>query len=195
MLHFYQFNDLNSLQEEAKRCQNCHLIQSCSGVVFGEGTSDAEIMLVGEGPGAKEDELLRPFVGPAGELLNKMLAAIEFSREEVYITNIVKCRPPNNRVPTQAEMNTCLPILRQQVRIINPSIIVLLGGSALKGLIDKNMKITKERGKWLDRNGILIMPTYHPAFLLRNPNRKRESWEDLKTLKAKYEEISTGGFS
>lgn len=186
MWHFYQFNDLASLKEEAIKCQNCHLINSCNGVVFGEGSENANLMLIGEGPGAKEDELLRPFVGPAGELLDKMLAAIGFAREDVYITNIVKCRPPNNRVPSQTEMNACLPILRQQVRLINPAIIALLGGSALKGLIDKNMKITQERGNWIERNGVMIIPTYHPAFLLRNPNRKKEAWEDLKAIKSEY---------
>ncbi|ACB84079.1 uracil-DNA glycosylase [Natranaerobius thermophilus] len=190
MQSYTHLTDLESLKKEALICKNCHLRETCNGVVFGEGDEQADIMLIGEGPGAKEDELQRPFVGPAGELLTKMLAAINFSRDDVYITNIVKCRPPNNRTPNQEEMDTCLPILRQQIRLIQSKIIVILGGAALKGLIDKNMKITKARGSWLERKGIHILPTYHPAYLLRNPAKKKESWEDLQNLKAKYMELT-----
>lgn len=194
-MQFDHFDDLQELKSSAVQCNNCHLRETCNGVVFGEGNAEAEIMLIGEGPGAREDEQSRPFVGPAGQLLNNMLAAIDFEREDIYITNIVKCRPPKNRTPTQQEMNTCLPILRQQIRLIKPKIIVLLGGASLKGLIDSRMKITKERGTWIERKGVHIIPTYHPAYLLRNPAKKKESWEDLQKLKSRYIEIVDSGSS
>ena len=187
---FQEFTSLADLKNAALKCQTCHLRQTCQGVVFGEGDENADVMIIGEGPGAREDDLGRPFVGRAGELLTKMLTAIQFDRSEVYITNIVKCRPPDNRTPTQQEMDVCLPILRQQVKLIKPPIIVLLGSASLKGLIDKNLKITQVRGTWFEKKGVNILPTYHPAFLLRNPAKKREAWEDLKALQAKYDALS-----
>ncbi|UMZ74520.1 uracil-DNA glycosylase [Natranaerofaba carboxydovora] len=186
------YESLEELKEEALKCNVCHLREGCKGVVFGEGDPKADVMFVGEGPGAREDELQRPFVGRAGQLLTDMISSIDFKREDVYITNAVKCRPPNNRTPTLKEMETCLPILRQQFRLIKPKILVLLGSAALKGLLDPKAKITKVRGIWHEKKDIPIMPTYHPAFLLRNPPKKKESWEDLQEIKRLYDKLSSG---
>jgi DNA polymerase len=147
-------------------------------------------MVIGEGPGEEEDRQGLPFVGKSGQLLDKILSAAGFSRDEnVYIANIVKCRPPENREPTPEERSTCLPFLLLQIEMIQPSLIVLLGATALKGLIDPGAKITQVRGKWIEWNERLVMPTFHPSALLRNPDLKKDVWEDMKLVVQKYREL------
>lgn len=181
---------LQELKNKVLSCKKCALANSRTNVVFGEGFSEAKIMCIGEGPGYDEDIQGRPFVGKSGQLLNKILAACGFSRQEhVFITNIVKCRPPNNRVPLPEEQKMCLPYLYKQIEIINPKIIILLGATALNGLIDPNLRITKVRGIWINWYGRLVMPTFHPAALLRNPKLKYDAWKDFKLVVAKYREI------
>lgn len=182
--------ELEELKAQVDACQRCKLREGCQRVVFGEGNPEASLMLIGEGPGAEEDRLGRPFVGRAGQLLDKILEACGFQRfTHTYIGNIVKCRPPGNRIPTAEERQTCRPYLHRQIDIIAPKIIVLLGATALQGLIDPQAKITKSRGNWLKWQGIWVMPTYHPAALLRNPQLKRPTWEDFKQVVAKYREL------
>ncbi|MDI3281129.1 MAG: uracil-DNA glycosylase [Bacillota bacterium] len=176
----------------AKSCHRCSLRGGCRQVVFGEGNPAATLMLVGEGPGEQEDLQGRPFVGPAGQLLDRILAAIGLTRREVYIANIVKCRPPGNRIPLDAEMEACLPLLRSQIRLIKPRLIVCLGATATRGLLDRNLRITQVRGQWFQRDGISYLPTYHPAALLRDPSKKREVWEDFKAVRAAYLELERG---
>lgn len=181
---------LEKLRDKTKDCQACKLRQGCQQVVFGEGSPEAKIMLIGEGPGREEDKLGRPFVGRGGQLLDKILEVCGFERfTNVYIANIVKCRPPENRTPQPEERAACLPYLLEQLEIIKPKIIVLLGATALQGLIDPNAKITKMRGQWLEWNGYWVMPTYHPAALLRNPGLKKAAWEDFKLVVAKYRDL------
>ncbi len=179
------------LQQQVQQCHACALQERRTHVVFGEGNVNADIMFVGEGPGREEDAQGRPFVGPAGQLLDKMLAAIGLSRDDVYIANIVKCRPPQNRVPMDEEAQACLPFLRAQTGLIKPRIIVCLGATAAKYIYDPNVRITKERGIWKEKKGVWILPTYHPAALLRDPDKKREAWEDLQKLRAKRDELIT----
>lgn len=179
---------LDELASIAAGCRRCGLRDGCRQVVFGEGDPRALVMLVGEGPGETEDELGRPFVGKAGQLLDRILAAVGFRREQVYITNVVKCRPPGNRVPTDAEMMTCLPYLYAQIRLIRPAILVCLGSTALRALVAPSLRITQARGRWYERWGIRIMPTYHPAALLRDPDKKWPVWEDFKQVRRAYEE-------
>lgn len=150
---------------------------------MGEGNINAKIMFIGEGPGADEDKQGVPFVGKAGQLMNKAFQALGINREEIYIANIVKCRPPSNRVPEEDEAQACLNYLRNQVVLIKPEIIVLLGSTALKNILGKEYGITAVRGKWMEKNGIKYMPTWHPAALLRDENKKIEFWQDLKELK------------
>ena len=187
---FADCRDLDELARIAAGCRRCGLRDGCRGVVFGEGDPAARLMLVGEGPGATEDELGRPFVGRAGQLLDRILAAIGFRREQVYITNAVKCRPPNNRTPTEAEIRTCLPYLYAQIRLINPAIIVCLGSTAVRALIHPQARITRIRGIWQERWGLPIMPTYHPAAVLRDPAKKRPVWEDFKAVRRRYQELT-----
>lgn len=170
-------------------CKKCDLHLNRKNVVFGEGNLNSKIMFVGEGPGQVEDDTGRPFVGPAGKLLDKMLCAIGLSREEVYICNIVKCRPPGNRIPTTHEMETCIPYLRNQVLLIRPKIIVCLGATAAKGIISKDFKITQQRGQWIERKGYNIIATFHPAALLRDESKKVLAWEDLKKIRDKLKEL------
>lgn len=150
---------------------------------MGEGNINAKIMFIGEGPGADEDKQGLPFVGKAGQLMNKAFQALGINREEIYIANIVKCRPPSNRVPEEDEAQACLNYLRNQVVLIKPEIIVLLGSTAIKNILGKEYGITAVRGKWMEKNGIKYMPTWHPAALLRDENKKIEFWQDLKELK------------
>ncbi len=185
--------DLEALAEEAKGCRACGLRAGCRGVVFGEGDPRATIMLVGEGPGATEDELGRPFVGRAGELLDRILAAAGFRRQDVYITNVVMCRPPGNRVPTDAEVAACLPFLRAKLRLIRPRIVVCLGSTAARALIHPQARITQVRGRWHRGDGFLIMPTYHPAALLRDASKKRPVWEDFKRIREAYRRLAEVG--
>jgi uracil-DNA glycosylase family 4 len=146
-------------------------------------TLTQRLCFVGEGPGREEDKQGRPFVGAAGQLLDRILVSVGLDRGEVYITNVVKCRPPGNRMPNPDEVEACSPYLYAQIRKINPSIIVCLGALAARTLIDKNARITRIRGEWHEKDGILIMPTFHPAALLRDPSKKRPVWEDMKKVK------------
>lgn len=150
-------------------------------------------MLVGEGPGADEDAQGRPFVGKAGQLLDKMFSAIDMRREDLYITNVVKCRPPGNRTPLDEEAQACLPVLRKQYALIRPKIVVCLGATAARYVYDLEARITRDRGKWLEKGGVWFLPTYHPAALLRDESKKREVWEDLQALAQKYRSISLDG--
>ena len=183
-------NALDELKTEVLSCEKCPLHQSRTNVVFGNGDQNAEIMLIAEAPGFYEDKSGIVFQGKSGKLLDKILAASGFNRDKhIYISNIVKCRPPNNRAPNSVEKEACIPYLFDQIEIIDPKIIILLGSTALKGLIDPNAKITQVRGQWINWNGKLVMPTYHPSALLRNPALKRPVWEDFKNVVAKYREL------
>jgi len=173
--------DLAGLENVAQGCRKCPLGKTRTNLVFGEGSPDADLMFIGEGPGYYEDQQGRPFVGRAGDLLTKMINAMQFAREEVYIGNIVKCRPPDNRNPEPGEAEACLPFLRRQIELINPKVIVLLGSVPLKYLLNKN-GISRLRGTWLEYEGRRVMPTYHPAYLLRNPSSKRDAWNDLQMV-------------
>jgi len=180
---------LDELAAKTADCVCCALRNSASQVVFGQGNPHAALMFVGEGPGAEEDKQGQPFVGAAGQLLDKILTAIDLSREEVYIANIVKCRPPENRTPSVKEAGTCLPYLTQQIALIQPKIIVCLGSVAAQTLIDSKQKISQMRGTWHEKNGIRYIATFHPAALLRDPSRKRPVWEDMKKVRDAYQEI------
>jgi DNA polymerase len=172
---------MDELAVKAAECTLCELHRTRNKSVFGDGNRKAELMFIGEGPGRDEDEQGIPFVGRAGQLLTKMINAMQFTREEVYIANIVKCRPPDNRNPTDVEAEKCLPYLNRQIDIIHPKVIVLLGAVPLKYLLGLT-GITKIRGTWYEYRGIKIMPTLHPAYLLRNPSAKKEAWEDLQKV-------------
>jgi len=184
------YDNLDELEKKVKQCFRCGLRSGCRNVVFGEGNPGARLVLCGEGPGADEDLLGRPFVGRAGQLLDKILEACGFERfTHVYILNVVKCRPPGNRTPSEQEIAACCPNLRAQLRILAPKILVLLGAAALQAVLDPKGKITRERGKWVQKDGLLVMPTFHPAALLRNPSLKRSCWEDFQKIVAKYREL------
>ena len=170
-------------------CHKCPLAEGRQKIVIGEGSRHADIMFVGEGPGREEDLQGRPFVGPAGQLLDRMLAAVELRRGDVYIANIVKCRPPQNRVPTDDEAFACLPHLRAQFALIQPKIIVCLGATAARYIYDPMVRITRDRGVWKEKKGIWILPTYHPAALLRNTSKKRDAWVDMQAIQAKFNEL------
>ncbi len=183
-------DDFEILSQEVNQCTRCNLSKTRNKVVFGDGARNAEIMLIGEGPGYYEDQQGKPFVGKSGQLLDKILDVCGFNRKEhVFIGNIVKCRPPNNRDPLPEERETCLPYLYKQIEMIDPKIIILLGATALKGLIDPNARITKVRGEWMEWKGRLVMPTFHPSALLRNEKLKHPAWEDFKKVVAKYREL------
>ena len=154
-------------------------------VVPGIGKLEPDVMFIGEGPGADEDAQGLPFVGRAGELLTKMIAAMGYSREEVFIANVVKCRPPDNRKPTPQEMAACMPYLKRQVEIVKPKTIVALGATAVQGLLNTTRGINALRGHWMEFQGIPVMPTFHPAYLLRMPVAKRDAWADLKLVMAR----------
>ena len=177
-------NTLEKLKKQAQNCHLCDLSKSRSHVVFGEGNENAEIMFVGEAPGAMEDSSGKPFVGRSGELLNKMIEnVLLLSREQVYISNIVKCRPRDNVEPTPTEAHTCTPYLLKQIELIKPKIIVTLGATAYHYLSGDDTAISKIRGTIHKQNGYTLIPTYHPSFLLRNPSAKKEVFEDLKMIK------------
>jgi uracil-DNA glycosylase len=180
---------LNELNELIKDCTKCALHKSRNKFVFGIGNPNADVLVVGEGPGAEEDKQGEPFVGRAGKLLNDILKAINFKREEVYIANIVKSRPPGNRTPTSDEMDACFPYLNKQIELIKPKLILALGLTAAQGLLKKRDSLTKMRGNVFDYNGIKTMVTYHPAALLRNPNWKRGCWEDVQKFRKLYDEM------
>lgn len=180
---------LESLQQLVSQCMKCPLHQGRTKTVFGVGNPKADILLVGEGPGHQEDIAGEPFVGPAGQLLTKAIEGIGMSRETVYIANIVKCRPPGNRNPLKEEMESCIPYLRWQVKLIRPKIILCLGSIAATNIIDPDFKITRQRGQWQEKKGIWIMATFHPSAVLRDETKKKSFWEDFKELKRKSEEI------
>lgn len=177
------FGSLEAIVEHVSRCRSCPLHASRTHTVPGEGNGEApDILFVGEGPGADEDAQGRPFVGKAGELLTRMIEAMGYRRDEVYIANIVKCRPPNNRTPRPEEMEACLPYLRRQIGLIRPRIIIALGATAVKGLLGDASGITRLRGNWQEYEGIRLMPTFHPSYLLRDPSKKKEVWQDLRRV-------------
>ncbi len=183
-------NSWTELKKEVENCTMCDLCKSRNKVVFGNGNPAAGIFLVGEGPGYDEDKTGVAFVGKSGQLLGKILEACNFSREkQIFIGNIVKCRPPQNRVPSIEEQAACLPYLERQIEIVDPKIIVALGATALKALVDPSLKITKVRGNWMLWQNKYVMPTYHPSALLRNPNLKKDAWEDFKKVILKYREL------
>ena len=179
------YDNWEDLEKSILECKKCRLCTNRTNIVFGQGNKKARLMFIGEGPGADEDKQGIPFVGKAGQLMNNAFQALEINREDVYIANIVKCRPPSNRVPEDDEVQTCLNYLRNQVILIKPKIIVLLGSTALKNILGKEYGITAVRGNWMEKNGIKYMPTWHPAALLRDENKKIEFWKDLKKLKNK----------
>ena len=172
--------DWEQLAEAVRNCRRCRLCEHRTQTVLGEGNPKARLMFIGEGPGFEEDRQGRPFVGRAGQLLDKMIAAMGFRREEVYIGNIVKCRPPGNRDPEPEEAASCLPYLRRQIALIEPEVIVTLGRVPLVYLLEKHEGITRIHGRWLAYAGIPVLPTFHPAFLLRQESAKRDAWNDLK---------------
>lgn len=177
------YDNWEDLEKSILECKKCRLCTNRTNIVFGQGNKKARLMFIGEGPGADEDRQGIPFVGKAGQLMNNAFQALEINREDVYIANIVKCRPPSNRVPEDDEAQTCLNYLRNQVILIKPKIIVLLGSTALKNILGKEYGITEVRGNWMEKNGIKYMPTWHPAALLRDENKKIEFWQDLKEAK------------
>jgi uracil-DNA glycosylase family 4 len=180
--------DLAEMARRLADCRRCRLCQGRTKVVFGVGNPKAKVMFVGEGPGADEDRIGEPFVGRAGQLLNEMLPSIGLRREDVYIANIVKCRPPGNRDPQPDEAAACMPFLKRQLELVSPNVIVLLGRVAARFLLGTTAPISSYRGKWTVWHGYSVLPTYHTAYLLRSPAAKRESWLDLKQLKKRLEE-------
>ncbi|MBZ4688345.1 MAG: uracil-DNA glycosylase [Clostridia bacterium] len=184
---------LQELKEYCLKCNKCPLREGCKQVVFGEGNPEADIMLIGEGPGAREDELGMPFVGAAGQLLDKILAAIDLKREEVYIANVVKCRPPGNRVPTRKEAAVCKPYLEAQVAIIQPKIVVCMGASAARYFLDYQGGITSIRGRWIEKDGLMVMPTFHPAALLRDASKKKPAWLDFQKVQERFLKLQNNG--
>jgi DNA polymerase len=177
---------LQHIRLDLKDCQRCRLARDRKNIVFGAGSSSAKIVFVGEGPGFEEDQQGEPFVGPAGQLLTKIIAAIHLSREQVYICNIVKCRPPRNRNPQPDEIETCFQFLDRQIAAIRPVFICALGSIAAQTLLNTDVPISRLRGRFHDYQGIKLLPTYHPAYLLRNPEKKRDVWEDMKMLMKEY---------
>jgi len=186
---------LEAVRSEMGDCKRCKLHRTRRTLVFGEGNEKAILMLVGEGPGYEEDVQGRPFVGKAGQLLTKILQSVRLEREEVYIANIVKCRPPQNRNPESEEISACRPFLLKQVQVIQPKIICALGTFAAQSLLQTSEKISVLRGRVFDLHGVRVIPTYHPAFLLRNPERKREVWEDMKRIARWLREFSASAYS
>jgi len=177
------FESLDAVAEHITGCTSCPLCQERTNTVPGEGNGDApEIMFIGEGPGADEDALGRPFVGKAGQLLDKIIVAMGYERKDVFIANVVKCRPPNNRKPLPEEMEMCLPYLRGQIKLIKPKIIVGLGATAMEGLLGRKVAITRLRGTWQEYEGIRLMPTFHPSYLLREASKKKDVWQDLQLV-------------
>jgi len=177
---------LKDIRANLGECVRCGLSESRTRIVFGQGHPNARLMFVGEGPGQEEDLAGEPFVGAAGQLLTRIIEAIKLTREDVYIANVVKCRPPGNRTPQPEEIATCSPFLRRQIAAIRPLFICTLGGCAAQTLLGTKAPISRLRGRFYDFAGIRVLPTFHPAYLLRNPEKKREVWEDLKRLMKEY---------
>lgn len=190
------YSSMEEIKLHCNQCLRCDLGTTRTNAVIGRGSVDAPIMIVGEGPGQNEDETGLPFVGKAGQLLDKILASVHLTEAEVFICNIVKCRPPGNRTPTSDEADACKGYLMEQIRMVDPKIILLTGATALKGLLGVKQGITKVRGSWIERDGRLYMPIFHPAYLLRNPSREKNSpkwlmWQDIQTVRAKLDEIQS----
>ena len=185
---------LDELRNEIEKIENCELKKNASKIVFSDGDYKSKIMIVGEGPGQKEDQEGKPFVGDAGILLNKMLKSINIDRKKIYITNVVNFRPPNNRKPEPSEISKYSNFLRKHIAIIDPKILILMGSTAMESLFGSNIKITKERGSWKDiiinNKTYLCMITFHPAYLLRQPENKKFSWTDLKEIRKKIDQLN-----
>ena len=185
---------LENLKNKISLVDNCDLKNNAKKMVFSDGNINSQVMIVGEGPGEKEDEIGKPFVGDAGNLLNKMLSAININRGSVYITNVVNFRPPNNRKPTSAEINRYSIFLREHILIINPKILIIMGSTAMEALVGNNIKISKDRGKWkeiiIKNKTFTSIVTFHPAYLLRQPDQKKYSWSDLKEIRKKIDELN-----
>ncbi len=188
-------SSLLQLQSDVAACTQCGLAKTRIQTVFGEGNARADLMLIGEGPGQDEDRLGRPFVGAAGQLLDKMLACIGFDRNSVYIANVLKCRPPGNRDPEPDEASACIGYLRAQVAVIKPKIIVCLGRISAKYILNPDIRIMRDHGVWHEVKGFLIMPTFHPAALLRNEALKKDAYRDLLAIRAKYDAVCKGDHS
>ena len=183
---------LIKLKQEIDSIEDCKLKKNASRIVFADGNMQSSIMIVGEGPGQKEDELGKPFVGDAGNLLNKMLEAIKIERKKIYITNVVNYRPPNNRKPEQSEINRYSKYLKEHISIIDPKILILMGSTAMEAILGSNKRISKERGQWkeviIKQKNFKTIVTFHPAYLLRKPDQKKFSWEDLKIIRKEIDE-------
>ncbi len=175
---------LAELQQVLSSCDKCRLATTRTNVVYGVGSPHADLMFIGEAPGRDEDLQGEPFVGRAGQLLTDIIKAMQLTRDDVYIANVIKCRPPENRNPEADELDECRPHIRRQIEIIQPKVIVTLGRFALQSLTEKGYAVSAARGQWLDWNGIKVMPTYHPAYLLRNPAAKKDVWADMKRVMA-----------
>lgn len=180
---------LAELEQKLQHCDSCPLGTTRKHMVFGKGSLSATIMFIGEGPGADEDAQGIPFVGRAGQLLDKIVAAAELPWDDIYVCNVVKCRPPGNRLPLPNEVEACKPFLREQVRVIHPKIIVCLGALATQVLVRPNARITRDRGQWVTKGSFRIMPTFHPAALLRDESKKRPVWEDMQQVRDEYRRI------
>ena len=183
---------LKSLENKIKAIENCNLKKNASKIVFSDGSIQSPIMIVGEGPGQKEDELGKPFVGDAGNLLNKMLKAINIKRDKIYITNVVNYRAPNNRKPEPSEINRYSEFLKEHISIIDPKILILMGSTAMEAILGSNKRISKERGQWkeviIKQKNFKAIVTFHPAYLLRKPDQKKFSWEDLKIIRKEIDD-------
>ncbi|HIK55375.1 MAG TPA: uracil-DNA glycosylase [Synechococcales cyanobacterium M55_K2018_004] len=192
------YSSMEQMQAHCNQCFRCDLGKTRTHAVIGRGNPKAPIMIVGEGPGQNEDETGIAFVGKAGQLLDKILASVNLTEEDVFICNVVKCRPPGNRAPTKDEAEACKGYLLEQIRMVNPKIILLTGATALKGLLGITQGITKVRGQWIEQGDRLYMPIFHPAYLLRNPSREKGSpkwlmWQDIQAVRARLDELQAAG--
>lgn len=183
--------ELDKLRQQCENCRGCRLNQTRTNVVFGVGDRDADVMFIGEGPGEQEDLKGEPFVGPAGKLLDDMMSIIDLNRDNAYIANIVKCRPPGNRDPQDDEQDACIGYLRAQVSLIKPKIIVCLGRVAAKRIINPEFRITRDHGSWTESNGVWITALYHPSALLRDPSKRPETFEDILSIRDKMHQLGT----
>lgn len=170
-------------------CDACALCHGCKQKVPGQGDASSPLMLIGEGPGAQEDLQGLAFVGPAGQLLTRMLSAIDLPRERVYIGNVIKCRPPDNRAPTDEEIAACLPLLREQFALIKPTVVLFLGATAVRAVLGAEYRVTRCRGQWFCKKGVWFLATYHPSALLRDESKKKDAWRDMKLVREKLREL------